>query len=93
MIVRFEFHGGCRDGTVVIGEDDLRLGADKNPAHVYLVLAEGGRIGARFREPLPTSNRRAKREEFTAVVWEYRWVGRLPERGWLTVLRMQEGQG
>ena len=53
MIVQFEFKGGSRDGTVIVGQDDLRLGADKNPAHAYLLLTEGGRVGATFREPLP----------------------------------------
>jgi hypothetical protein len=52
---------------VVTGEDNLQLGADKNPAHVCLVLTERGRVGVRFREPIPTATHRAMFEEFAAI--------------------------
>jgi hypothetical protein len=68
VIIQFEFKGGCKDGEVVVGQDDLRLGADKNPAHLYLLLTDGGRVGATFREPLPPLARREKLKDFTAAV-------------------------
>lgn len=62
MTIRFEFFGGCKGGTSIAGEDDLRLGASKNPAHRYLFLTDGGRVGARFRESLSPEAQAARDE-------------------------------
>ena len=81
MIVRFKFQGGCKDGAVIVGEDDLRLGIDKNPAHAYLFLTKGGRVGERFREPLPDAIRQGKHKEFTSSVGESVRAGKKVPKG------------
>ena len=81
MNVRFEFKGGCRDGTVIIGEDDPGLGIDKNPAHIYVLLTQRGRVGTRFREPLPSDMRQAKHREFYSSVGKAVREGKEVPRG------------
>ena len=50
-VVRVEFHGGCKDGEVVVGNDNTE--SLSNPARSYLFLTDNGRLGARFREIPP----------------------------------------
>jgi hypothetical protein len=50
-VVQFEFHGGCKDGEIVVGNDNSQ--SLNNPARRYLFLTDKGRVGARFRE-IPT---------------------------------------
>ncbi len=49
--VQFEFHGGCKDGEVLAGDDDMQNLS--NPARCYLLLTNRGSIGTRFREIPP----------------------------------------
>jgi hypothetical protein len=47
--IRFEFHGGCKDGQVVSGNASAR--DDETPGFQrYLYLTDGGSIGVRFDE-------------------------------------------
>ncbi len=81
MIVRFEFKGGCRNGTVIIGEDDPALGSTKNPLHAYLHLTQRGRVGTRFREPLSSAMRETRRKEFDKLVGEAIRAGKEVPKG------------
>jgi hypothetical protein len=61
MIIRFEFHGGCKDGDSVLGTDDID--DLSNPARAYLHLTMGGRAGVRFSEyPSQADLQRATKE-------------------------------
>jgi hypothetical protein len=51
-LIRFEFHGGCKNGDVITG----RLTEPPENAPLlwrYLYFTEGGRVGARFDEVVP----------------------------------------
>ena len=76
MIVRIEFHGGSKDGTVIVGEDDPSLGPQKNPCHAYLFLSNGGQIGTKLREPIPAAVRQARLADFINDVGEAVRAGR-----------------
>jgi hypothetical protein len=76
MLVRIEFHGGCKDGAVILGVDALNLGLEKNPAHMYLSFTEGGRVGTTFREPLPQEIRQAQNREYQEKAAEAMRLGK-----------------
>lgn len=76
MIVRIEFHGGCKDGTVIVGEDDPSLGPQRNPVHAYLFLSNSGQIGAKLREPVTAAVRQAQMARFINEVGEAVRAGR-----------------
>jgi hypothetical protein len=48
-MIRFEFHGGFRDGQVISGNASLR-GIGTETVLLYMLRTDGGRIGVRFDE-------------------------------------------
>ena len=74
MMFTIEFRGGFRDGERIMGDDDPRKG--DTPICGYLFLTEGGRVGARFRDPFPIEAV-AQDEEYVRATEEVKKTGRM----------------